>query len=95
MSEMMLIDKKDFDELEKVAKHLEKMVTDALSNLGNLDSPTLEKLKIKPKKEEELKKEYQLLQALDYLWNFSELSTYKDNLAIVGDWIEEQQRKNI
>lgn len=96
MSEIMLVDRKDFDELEKVAKHLEKMVNNALSNLGNLDAPTLEELKIKPQKEKEkLKKEEQLLKALDYLWEFSEYSPYKKNLMIVEDWIWEQRRKNI
>ena len=34
MSEIMLVDRKDFDELEKVAKHLEKMVTNAFIRRG-------------------------------------------------------------
>lgn len=87
MSEVMLVDTKDFEKLQTVSKNLEKMVMEALSSVSTVD--TLQEMPefitdIKHKNREDEKR---LMTALDYLWEFNDSLEYKRQLTIVEDWI--------
>lgn len=83
----MLVDTKDFEKLQTVSKNLEKMVMEALSSVSMVDSlqdiPEL----ITDTKFKNREKEKQLMNALDYLWQFNDSLEYKRQLTIVEDWI--------
>ena len=87
MSEIMLVDKQDFNELQKVSKNLEKMVMEALSSVSTVD--TLQEISefIIDTKHKNREDEKRLMTALDYLWKFNDSLEYKRQLTIVKDWI--------